>query len=53
MLPKGVWCRFSLNAGSRLIALSDEESVALIPAETFNYRMKKAMEYTFRTSEAE
>lgn len=53
VLPKGARDRFGLSAGSRLIVLSDEEGVALIPAEKFENRMKKAMAYASRLSEDE
>ena len=37
---------FGLSGGQRLIVLSDEmEGIALVPAEMFEEKMKKAMEY--------
>ena len=46
VIPKDVRERFGLNAGQRLIVLTDDnEGIALIPAEMFESKMRKAMEY--------
>ena len=45
VIPKGTRDRFGLTGGQRLIVLSDENGIALIPAESFEAQMKKAMEY--------
>ena len=44
VIPKGARDKFKLTGGQRLIVLGDEEGIALIPAETFEANMKKAME---------
>ena len=44
MIPKGARDKFGLNAGQRMIVVSDEAGIALIPAEAFEEGMKKAME---------
>ena len=44
VIPKGARDRFGLRGGQRLIVMSDEAGIALIPAETFENIMKKAME---------
>ena len=46
IIPKAVRDRFGLTGGQRLIVLSDDqEGIALVPAERFEARMKKAMEF--------
>ena len=46
VIPKAVRDIFGLTGGQRLIVLSDEkEGIALIPAEAFEEKMKKTMEY--------
>jgi len=45
VIPKGARERFGLTGGQRLIVVSDEQGIALIPAEYFETMMKKAMEY--------
>ncbi len=45
VIPKGARERFSLSGGQRLIVLSDENGLALIPAEVFETGMRKALEY--------
>lgn len=45
VIPKAAREKFGWNGGQRLIVLSDEEGVALLPAETFEARMKAVMEY--------
>ena len=44
VIPKGARDKFQLTGGKRLIVLGDETGIALIPAETFEAKMKKAME---------
>lgn len=46
VIPKAVREKFDLTGGQRLIVLTDDqEGIALVPAEIFEARMKKAMEY--------
>ena len=46
VIPKPLRDRFGLFGGERLIVLSDdEEGIALVPAEMFEERMRKLMEY--------
>ena len=46
VIPKAARERFGLTGGQRLIVLSDDkEGIALVPAEMFEERMKKAMEW--------
>ena len=44
VIPKEARDKFGLSAGKRLIMLSDEEGIALIPQEAFEKKMKKVME---------
>ena len=44
VIPKGARDRFGLTGGQRLIVLSDEHGIALIPDKTFEAGMKRAME---------
>ena len=44
VVPKGVRDLFGLTGGQRLIVLSDENGIALIPDEAFMVRMRKAVE---------
>lgn len=44
VIPKGAREQFGLTGGQRLIVLSDEHGIALIPDETFMTKMRKAME---------
>ncbi len=44
VIPKGARDLFGLSGGQRLIVLSDENGIALMPEEAFMARMKKAME---------
>ncbi|MCR5761311.1 MAG: helix-turn-helix domain-containing protein [Sphaerochaetaceae bacterium] len=44
VIPKGARDLFGLTGGQRLIVLSDEQGIALIPHESFMAKMKKAME---------
>ena len=45
VIPKAAREQFALTGGQRLIVLSDEEGIALIPAEKFEARMKAVLEY--------
>lgn len=46
VIPKVARERFGLTGGQRLIVLSDDkEGIALVPAEIFEEKMQKAMEY--------
>ena len=45
VIPKVARDQFALTGGQRLIVLSDEEGIALIPAEKFEARMKAVLEY--------
>ncbi len=51
VIPKAAREKFGLEKGTRLIVLSDEEGIALIPAETFEANMKKAMTYASMVKE--
>lgn len=48
VIPKAARERFGLTGGQRLIVLSDEEGIALIPAEQFEEKMKLAMAQALR-----
>ena len=45
VIPKAARDQFALASGQRLIVLSDEEGIALIPAEKFEARMRAVLEY--------
>lgn len=45
VIPKPAREKFGLTGGQRLIVLSDEEGIALVPAEQFEARLKAAMDY--------
>ena len=45
VIPKAARDQFALTGGQRLIVLSDEDGIALIPAEKFEARMKAVLEY--------
>ena len=52
VIPKAARELFGLTGGQRLIVLSDDkEGIALVPAEIFEERMKKAMEWASSKSE--
>ena len=51
VIPKGARDLFGLSGGQRLIVLSDENGIALVPDEAFMSKMKKAMEYMERNAE--
>lgn len=45
VIPKGARERFGLTGGQRLIVLSDEVGIALVPAEIVEENMKRTMDY--------
>ena len=45
VIPKGARDQFGLTGGQRLIVLSDEQGIALIPDEAFLVNMRKAMDF--------
>lgn len=49
VIPKAAREKFGWSGGQRMIVLSDEEGIALIPAETFEAKMKTVMEYASMT----
>ena len=51
VIPKGARDLFGLTGGQRVIVLTDEHGIALIPDEAFMVNMKKAMEYMDKTLE--
>ena len=51
VIPKGARDMFGLTGGQRLIVLSDEYGIALIPDEAFMASMNKAMENMNRNVE--
>lgn len=51
VIPKGARDLFGLTGGQRLIVLSDENGIALIPDKAFMKNMKRAMEYLERDIE--
>lgn len=44
VIPKDARDKFGLSTGSRLIVLSDETGIALVPAEAFEEGMRKSLE---------
>ena len=53
VIPKAAREKFGWKGGQRFIVLSDNEGIALLPAETFEEKMKKIMEYAAVTNEEE
>ena len=51
VIPKGARDLFRLTGGQRLIVLSDETGIALIPDEAFMANMKSAMERSLEKQE--
>jgi len=45
VIPKAARDQFALTGGQRLIVLSDEDGIALIPSEKFEARMKAVLAY--------
>ena len=44
VIPKGAREKFNLVGGTRMIVLSDEDGIALVPAETFEEHIQQIME---------
>ncbi len=44
VIPKAARDKFGLKGGDRLIVASDENGIALLPAETFEEKLRHAME---------
>ena len=44
VIPKGARDRFGLTGGQRLIVLSDESGIALVPAEAFEAGMRRLLD---------
>ncbi len=53
VIPKDARDKFGLTGGTRLVVLSDEEGIALIPAERFERSMKMAMEFASMQNKAD
>ena len=53
VIPKDARDKFGLTGGTRLIVLSDELGIALIPAERFERSMKMAMEFASMQTKAD
>ena len=53
VIPKDARDKFGLTGGTRLIVLSDEAGIALIPAERFERSMKMAMEFASMQNKAD
>ena len=51
VIPKGARDKFKLMGGTRLIALSDDDGIALVPAERFEANMRRIMELAAAESE--
>lgn len=52
VIPKMVRDKFHLTGGQRLIVLTDDtEGIALVPAEMFESRMQKAMEFASKSAD--
>lgn len=51
VIPKGARDRFGLVGGQRLVVLTDEYGIALMPAEAFELGMKHALENMGRRTE--
>lgn len=45
VIPKGARDLFNLIGGTRLVVLSDEKGIALVPAESFEEGLKQVMDY--------
>lgn len=53
VIPKGARDKFKLTGGARLIVLSDDDGIALVPAEKFERNIQKIMELAKTQSENE
>lgn len=49
VIPKEARKKFNLVGGSRLIVLSDDDGIALVPAEKFEENMRKIMELALKS----
>ena len=47
VIPKDAREQYGITGGTRLIVCGDEVGIALVPVETFEAGMKKAMEYAY------
>lgn len=50
-IPEPLREKFGLTGGGRLVLLSDEEGIALLPADVFEAKMKRIMEYASQKCE--
>ena len=48
VIPKGARDLFGLTGGQRMVVLSDENGIALIPEEVFMSNMRNAMERSLK-----
>lgn len=53
VIPKAAREKFGLSGGQRLIVLSDQEGIALLPADRFEEKMKALMECASMNREEE
>jgi len=53
VIPKDARDKFGLTGGKRLIVLSDDEGIALIPAETFEKKMQTIIALAEKKNESE
>ena len=53
VIPKGARDKFGLTGGQRLIVVGDEVGIALVPADVFEEKLKKAMELISFRNDAE
>lgn len=53
VIPKEAREKLGLAGGQRLIVLSDEEGIALIPAESFENKIKQILDFASMQNEAE
>ncbi len=44
VIPRGTGEKYGLTGGQRLLVFGDEEGIALLPAEAFEEKMRKALE---------
>ncbi len=51
VIPKDARTQFSLTGGNRLIVLSDEEGIALVPAEKFEEKIRTIMALASKNNE--
>ena len=53
IIPKGAREKFDLVGGNRLIVLSDDEGIALVPSEMFEKHMREIMELASKLSRSD